>query len=116
MRFSFEGSLRANMGNLQGAALGMGILLAAVMLKKALLKLPSSWGLDSAALLGAFKLSPALVGQALSHAFGQAGDTLVTRPQQMRLKVTPPNLSLMNWNLARLSYMLDVLLERHPIT
>lgn len=94
----------------------MGFLFAAFLLKKGIFKRPQSWGLDSTALLGAFKLSPSLVGQALSHVFGEAGDTLVTRPQQMRLNVTPPNLSIMNWNLARLSYMLDVLLERHPIT
>lgn len=94
----------------------MGFLFAAFLLKKGIFKRPQSWGLDSTALLGALKLSPSLAGQALSHVFGQAGDTLVTRPQQMRLKVTPPDLSIMNWNLARLSYMLDVLLERHPIT
>jgi hypothetical protein len=94
----------------------MGFIFAAFLLKKAAFKSPQSWGLKSTALLGALKLSPSLVGQALSQFFGQAGDTLMTSPQQMRLKVTPPDLSIMNWNMARMSYMLDVLLERHPIT
>lgn len=93
-----------------------GLLFAVFSLKKDLFKGPQFWGLNSAALLGAVKLSPSLVRQALSQVFGQAGDISVTRPQQMRLKVTPPDLSIMNWNMARMSYMLDVLLERHPIT
>lgn len=100
----------------KGATAVMGFIFAAFLLKKAAFKSPQSWGLKSTALLGALKLSPSLVRQALSQFFGQAGDTLMTSPQQMRLKVTPPDLSIMNWNMARMSYMLDVLLERHPIT
>ncbi|KAG0625220.1 hypothetical protein M758_2G037400 [Ceratodon purpureus] len=100
----------------KGATVVMSLLFAAFLFKKAVFKDPPSWGFNSTALLGALKLSPSLVRQALSQAFDHPVDSLMTSPQQMRLKVTPPDFSIMNWNLARLSYMLDVLLERHPIT
>uniref|UniRef100_A0A7I4B992 RCK N-terminal domain-containing protein n=1 Tax=Physcomitrium patens TaxID=3218 RepID=A0A7I4B992_PHYPA len=100
----------------KGAAVVGSFLLVALLLRKVGYMRPQPWGIDSTALLDAIKVSPSLVGQALSHTFDGAGDTLLVRPQQMRLKVTPPSFSIMNWNLTRLSYMLDVLLERHPIT
>ena len=103
-------------GKLQGTTVVMSFLFTALLLEQAVFKGPQSWSFNSTALLGALKLSPSLIRQALAQGLGQAGDTLVTSPQQMRLKVTPPNLPIMNWNMARMSYMLDVLLERHPIT
>ena len=104
-------------GNFQAAGAVVGILSTAMMLKWLGFHPPQLQGFTSNTLLGGtIKFFTYTVGRAFLRNTTSIGDSLVTRPQQLRLNVTPPNLPFLTWNPARLSYMLDVLLERHPFS
>ncbi|CAM6026874.1 unnamed protein product [Sphagnum balticum] len=104
----------------KGLVIAMALLCAAALVQNAGFQL-SHLLVPAQTFLATVKSFPSMAMAVLSQSMemkqlGSLGTSPLTQPQPLRLDVRPPNLTNINWTFARLSYTLDVLLERHPIS
>jgi hypothetical protein len=105
---------------MQGLVIAMALLCVAALVQNAGFQL-SHLLVPAKTFVATVKSFPSMATAVLSQSMemkqlGSLGTSPLTQPQPLRLDVRPPNLTNINWTFARLSYTLDVLLERHPIS